>query len=205
MKSAIILLGAIFIVLVSCVSVPEQVRELEKIDSPYTVINHKNAQLGIEVPDWTYKAIPALEEESRFVASYVYRFERVGKNLEGVKILADNLDAGVALAREISLRVQQQFTAEQSGNDELVETYFENIVETLSETTINGYRKYDDFWLLRRHNETEEEEYVYYNLFTVEKETVDNLIQNAISEQPANGEEEEDARERVQSILEDAL
>ncbi|AHC13689.1 hypothetical protein [Salinispira pacifica] len=206
--NAVIFAVILAALLVSCASRPqptEQAEELEEVRSPYTVIEHKNTQLGGPIPDWTYTAIGALEQQDRFEERYLYRFERIGQDLNGIKTLADNLDAGAAIAREINIRVQQKFAGAEVGDNDFVETYFENTVKVLADARISGYRKYDDFWILRVDNETDEEEYVYYSLFTIEQDEVDRLIQEAISGQTADTEEEQTAKERVREIFEEGL
>jgi hypothetical protein len=214
MKSRIsVVLFSIVVMLVmlfaGCASDPEPVEDPqpEGLDpaSPYTVIEHKNTQLGGPIPPWTYTAIGALETESRFEGRYLYKFERVGKDLNGVKTLADTFDAASTIAQEINFRVQQKFAGAEVGDNDFVETYFENVVKVLADARISGFRKYDDFWIRRIDNRTGEEEYIYYSLYTIQRDEVDRLIEEAITGQPVETEEEQTAQERVREIFEGGL
>lgn len=175
------------------------------VESPYTVIEHKNTMLGGPIPDWTYTAIGALEGESRFEGKYLYKFERVGKDLSGVRALADTFDAASTIAQEVNFRVQQKFAGAEVGDGDFVETYFENVVKVLADARISGFRKYDDFWIYRTNNTTGENEYIYYSLYTIDKDEVDRLIEEAITNQPAETDEEQTAQERVREIFESGL
>ncbi|MGI9256126.1 MAG: hypothetical protein ACR2PY_04250 [Salinispira sp.] len=199
-----------FVLMVSCVTsgsnaVDEPVSQIdEQVQAAgprYTVIEHKYSLLGGNVPAWVLESAASLEKTDEFAGLYVYRFERTGKDLEGLKILADTLDAGSAIARELETRIQQTFSAAEVGDNDLVETYFENTVNILTDVSVSGYRKYDDFWILRTSNETDDEEYVYYNLYTIARDDVDRTIQDVLSEQPAVTSEEQTARERVREIF----
>jgi hypothetical protein len=193
---------------VSCASPPPpppQEEEPIQASNPYRVIEHKNTMLGGTVPDWATMAIGALEADPRFTDNYVFKFEEVGQDLTGVKLLADRMNAPAAIAQQINARVQSKFAGAQVGDNNFVETYFENTVKTISEATISGFRKYDDFWVHREVIETGEREYIYYSLFIIPVQEVDRLIQEAITGQAAVTEEETTARERVREIFAEGL
>ncbi len=199
----------ILVIFASCVTPPPEPEESEvaelDVASPYTVIEHKNTQLGGPIPVWTYTAIGALETEPRFEGRYLYRFERVGQDLNGVRTLADTFDASSTISREVNFRVQQKFAGAEVGDNDFVETYFENVVRVLADARISGFRKYDDFWIFRVDNRNGQEEYVYYSLYTIDQSEVDRLIDEAISGQPSNTEEEQTAQQRVREIFESGL
>ncbi|MFW5689675.1 MAG: hypothetical protein ACOC1U_08890, partial [Spirochaetota bacterium] len=95
----------------------------------------------------------------------------------------------------------------QVGDQDFVETYFENVVKTISETQINGLRKYGDFWVLKQYINDDgsagDQEYAYYTLYTVDEDIIEELIDRAIEGVDAETEEELSARERVRQVLED--
>ncbi|MFP4375841.1 MAG: hypothetical protein ACLFP4_02255 [Spirochaetales bacterium] len=189
--------------LASCASGPDtQPAEME--EASFRIIEHKNSTLGGDVPDWTSMDVGALEEESRFEGRYVFRFEETGQNLTGVRNIADNMNAPSEVARLISTRVDQVFGGAQVGDQDFVETYFENIVRTVASAEINGLRKYGDFWVLKEYtggSRAGEQEYAYYTLYTIEEEIVEELIDRAIENLDAETEEETTARDRVRQIL----
>ena len=107
----------------------------------------------------------------------------------------------------VSTRVRQVFAGAQVGDQDFVETYFENVVKIVAETQISGLRKYGDFWVLKEYVSTDgragDREYAYYTLYTVDRDIVHELIRRAIDGVSATTEEELTARERVRQILRD--
>lgn len=194
------------IVIAGCASAPEtQPAEFEQ--ASFRIIEHKNSTLGGDVPDWTSRDVGELEQDERFEGKYVFRFEETGEDLAGVKTIADNMSAPSEVARLISTRVEQVFAGAQVGDQDMVETYFENVVKTVSETEINGLRKYGDFWVLKQYVNEDgsagEKEYAYYTLYTIDESIVAELVDRAIEGLEAETEEELTARERVRQVLED--
>jgi hypothetical protein len=172
-----------------------------------TIVDYKNSALGAEIPDWVTKDVGELEDE--FEDEYIFRFEQTGRDLTGVKNIADNMNAPSEVARLISTRVEQVFAGAQVGDNNFVETYFENVVRTVAEAQINGLRKYGDFWVLKEYyddrGEPTEREYEYYTLYRIERSQVDELIDRAVTGLDAPTEEEQTARERVREILRDGI
>jgi hypothetical protein len=207
-KTHVAILGTLGLVLLvaGCAGTPDTpAAEFEQ--ASFKIIEHKNSTLGGDVPDWTSMDVGELEEDERFEGRYVFRFEETGKDLAGVKTIADNMRAPSEVARLVSTRVEQVFAGAQVGDQDFVETYFENVVKTVSETEINGLRKYGDFWVLKQYVNDDgsagEKEYAYYTLYTVEEDIVEELIERAIEGVDADTEEELSAKERVRQVLED--
>lgn len=200
-------------VLAGCASEPEPAPEPTPVDlaqaPSFRIIEHKNSTLGGDVPDWTTMDVGALEDDPRFEGRFVFRFEETGGNLQGVKAIADNMRAPSELARLISTRVEQVFAGAEVGDQDFVETYFENVVKTVSETEVNGFRKYGDFWVLKEYYDANgaatEREYAYYTLYTIEEEIVSELVGRAIEGVEPTTEEEVSAQQRVRDILDEEL
>lgn len=196
---------AVFVV-TGCASAPET-QPAEFDEASFRIVEHKNSTLGGDVPDWTSMDVGELEQDERFEGKYVFRFEETGKDLSGVKTIADNMSAPSEVARLISTRVEQVFAGAQVGDQDMVETYFENVVKTVSDAEINGLRKYGDFWVLKQYVDEDgaagEKEYAYYSLYTIDEEIVAELVDRAIEGLEAETEEELSARERVRQVLED--
>jgi hypothetical protein len=194
------------IVAASCASKPEHPRA-EFMPASFRIIEHKNSTLGGDVPGWTSMDEGALEADDRFDGKYVFRFEETGRNLAGVRTVADNMSAPSEVARMIATRVRQVFAGAQVGDQDFVETYFENVVKVVSETQISGLRKYGDFWVLKEYmngdGRADNREYAYYTLYTVDRDIVHELIRRAIDGVSVTTEEEVTARERVRQILRD--
>jgi hypothetical protein len=199
-KKTAITLGSVLFVLVllvvGCAGGPR---------SPWTVVDHQNLQLGGDIPTWVTKSTGELENQREFEESYVFKLEAFGKDLTGAKTQANLFDVNSEVARIIETRVQQKFAGAQVGDNNLVETYFENTVKILTDARIQGLRKYGDFWIFRVNKDSGEEQYAYYSLYTIDQDRVDELIQQAIDGQEADTEEEKTAQERVREIFAEGL
>lgn len=201
---SIIIATIVAIIAVGCAGGPETA---EFASPSFRIIEHKNSALGGDVPDWTTMEIGQLEGSEEFEGKYVFKFEETGQNLSGVRTIADNMNAASEVARLISTRVQQTFAGAQVGDQDMVETYFENIVKTVAEAEINGLRKYGDYWVLKQYTDEDgdpgRQEYAYYSIYTIDQERIDQLIEDAIAGLDATTEEEQSARDRVRTLLEE--
>lgn len=210
MKSGIFKIAAVIVLLsaiAACATTPPPVEKEETISvrSPWTVIDHQNAQLGGNIPDWLTADVGALEVDSRFTDNYVFKVENFGRDLLGVKNQTNNTFINTEVARIIQTRVEQKYVEAQVGDQNSVEAYFENVVQVLANVNLSGLRKYGEYWLLRVHSETGEEQYAYYTLYVINKKILDDQVKAAIDGAPAQTEEEQTARERVREIFAQGL
>ncbi|TVQ27615.1 MAG: hypothetical protein EA382_03285 [Spirochaetaceae bacterium] len=210
MKGVRTIVGIVVVlgVLASCASRPDT-RPAEIVRPSFRIIEHKNSTLGGDIPDWTSMDIGELEADERFEGRYVFRFEETGRSLAGVRTVSDNMNAPAEVARLISMRVEQVFAGAQVGDQDFVETYFENVVLTLAQTDVSGLRKYGDFWVLKEYINQDgsagRQEYAYYSIYTIERSIVAEQIRRAIDGLEAQTEEEQTARQRVRQIMERGL
>lgn len=208
MKSTIVRLGillAAFALLFSCATPePEEERE-PQLQSPWQVIDHQNLQLGGEIPGWVTQDVGALEASSTFEGNYVFKVENFGGDLNGVKTQTNVNYVNTEVARIVQTRVEQKYVEAQVGDQDFVEAYFENLVQVLTSVDISGLRRYGEYWLLRVHRETEEEQYAYYVLYTINKDVLDDQVTAAIEGAEAETEEEQTARDRVREIFANGL
>ncbi len=170
----------------------------------YRIVSNQNSDFGGSVPSWVTASITSLESAPEYKDFYVFKFEGTGGNLEGTKLKVTNLNAAGEIARFISLRVQALFAGAQVGDENKLETYMENVVKTLAQTTISGFRKIDDFWIQREFTKDGRTEYVYRVLYTIEKNTVKKLLGQAAEAQP-DSPEKQTAKSRVMQIMEGGL
>lgn len=209
MKKIVLVLAAIALVAfaVSCASTSNTTIAAEqgKSSNPYVVVDYKNKDLGAAIPEWVTKDVGELEAEAAYKDVYVFKVERLGGNLNAVQVTAQKLNADSELARMISLRVQNLFTGAQVGDDNLVETYFEDVVKSLADAQVSGSRKVSDFWVLREYTSNKKQEYRYLALYTIPKDIVKTLIQKAIDGRPADTQEKVTARDRVKQVAEGSL
>ncbi|NCN05201.1 MAG: hypothetical protein GW949_06190 [Spirochaetales bacterium] len=170
----------------------------------WQTVEHRNTALGGNVPNWATMSTTELEE-FEYPNDYVFRMEQNGANLEGTRVLLQNMNIPVEVARIVETRVEQTFAGAQVGDQDFLETYFENVVKVVAETNFSGLRRRDDFWIRQQNRESGAERYVYYALYTIPRENLDAQIQAAITGVPAVTEEEETARDRVREIFESGL
>ncbi len=175
----------------------------------FKIIEHQNSTLGGDVPFWATMDTGALEEDERFEGKYVFKFEQTGKDLSGVKTVANNMNATSEISRLVNVRVQEKFAGAEVGDQDATETYFERVVKTLSDATVSGFRKYGEFWVLKQYyddnGKPDEKEYAYYTLYTIDEQKVDDLIRQAIEENQATNDNEKTAKDRVKEVFNEGL
>jgi hypothetical protein len=170
----------------------------------YETLDHKGNLYGEPLPDWVMKSPIDLEEDEEYEDKYVFKIESdPGKSLEGLKAWTQGFSAPTEIARFVSTRVKNKFVGAQVGDKDMVETYFENVTKTLSETRYAGARKQDDWWVLRQMGN--DQNYFYIMLITIDRDTLDEMIARAIDEEYAQNkpktEEEQTARDRVKELF----
>ena len=120
------------------------------------------------------------------------------------------MNAAAAFSNQVSLRVKEKFAGAQVGDKDKVESYFERVVKTLSETEFSGYTKASDWWVQLRWLADDgktalKDEYRYLFLFTIPREMLDMQIKKVIDGtaelDPPKTEDEKKARERVAEAL----
>jgi hypothetical protein len=170
------------------------------------VIEHKNTMLGGEVPEWVTMEIGDIEATPKYKDSYVFRGEAVGGSEAGAKLLATQMDVDTQIARMINLRVQNLFSGAQVGDDKNLENYMENIVKSLADAKISGWRNMANFWVQYEYTATKKQEFRYFVLFTIPKETVKALLADALQKQPpADTKEKLTARDKVRQLIDSNL
>jgi hypothetical protein len=87
----------------------------------------------------------------------------------------------------------------------------EQVVKTLAEATITGFKKVDDYWVQMRYykpdGSVDEDAFTYLALYTVPEEILDEMVRNALDnagEKP-DTEEEKTARDRVKEAFDEGF
>lgn len=196
---------------VSCASAPEPKASpsptpVAKATPTKQVIDHKNLMLGGDIPDWILSEIGDIEAQPKYKDAYVFRGEAVGGSEQGAKMLATQMDADTQIARMISLRVQNLFAGAQVGDDKNLENYMENVVKSLADAKITGWRNMANYWVQYEYTKDKRQEFRYFVLFTIPKETVKQLMDEALNKEPApDTEEKKVAKDRVKNLMEGNL
>ena len=206
---AVIAVVTLFGFLAACASAPVE-KPVEKVNVAIKtpakqVLDHKGALTGGDIPLWVNQDVGDIETDAKYKDMYVFRGEATGGSEQSAKLIASRLDADTQIARMISLRVQNMFSGAQVGDDKTIETYMENVVKSLADAKISGWREAGSWWVQYEYTATKKQEYRYYLLYTIPKDTVKKLIDDAVAGQPADTKDKITARDRVKQITEGTL
>lgn len=195
---------------VGCASAPSADKGTDKpsvsVKTPAKqILDHKGALTGADVPDWVNQEVSDIEASPKFKDMYVFRGEATGGSEQSAKLIASRLDADTQIARMVSLRVQNLFSGAQVGDDKVIETYMENVVKSLADAKLSGWREVGSWWVQYEYTATKKQEYRYYLLYTIPKDTVKQLIVAAVNGQAADTPDKITARDRVRQIAEGTL
>lgn len=213
---------AVFAITLGCVSKPEPAAATPKPAEQVTpkptpppppppqIIEHKTSDFGGEIPDWLTKTALEMEEEEQFVDHYVFIEDHPGgQDLMGLKTWAKNFSAKEAVAAMVSNRVKSKFVGALAGDIDMVETYMEQVVKSVSEAEFSGLRVNEEFWVKKRYfdqdGNVEKEEYRYLFLITVPRKAINDAIKRAFDESAPETEEERSAIDRVKESWGDDL
>lgn len=200
----------------ACASAPEAEPERAPIPEPTTrrpeMLDHRNFKWGTPVPDWVTMEIDELEQMGQFQDYYVFRFESPrAQSLQGAELWTQQFTAQSAIAQEVENRVQTRFAGAAAGGLDLVETYMEQVVASISDTTVSGYRRARDYWVRMRYYEpdgaVDEDAYTYVVMYTIPRETLDRMVRDALDRNDGSVESDEErtVRDRVKEAFERGL
>jgi len=138
---------------------------------------------------------------------YVFVDDQVGQDLEGLKLWSRGFSVASEIARLVTTRVTDKFVGAAAGDKDELETYLEEVVQSLSEASYGGARKEEDFWVRRRKKSDGTEDYRYVLFVTVPKEQIDAAIERAFAEadEKEKSEEKKTAIQRVKDAFEGGL
>ena len=196
--------------------VPEKPKGEIKVEPrvyPPKTIEHKTSALGGEPPQWAFLEADELEGMDKYKDYYVFKFDQVGADLEGVKAWTRSFVAATEVARMVSTRVMNKFAGAMVGDRDMVETYMEEVAKVMALAEYAGARKAGDFWV---HQQTykddgkpDKKQYRYWMLYTVPRDQVDAAIERALEGESARNkpktEEEQAARDRVRELFGEGL
>jgi hypothetical protein len=188
---------------------PEPKKEEPVKVEEWVIVDHKTKDFGGNVPNWVTKTPLQLQKEDIYQDYYVFIEDQTGKDLEGVKLWATGFSINSAISRMVATRVQNRFAGAAVGDKDMVETYMEQVVKTVSEASFSNVRVEDEFWVKRQNKTGGEIEYRYLFLVTVPKTQIEAAIERAFGDadeqEKPKTEEEKVARERVKEAFEEEL
>ncbi|WP_028972539.1 hypothetical protein [Spirochaeta cellobiosiphila] len=196
---------------VSCASSPKETNEpasapLEVVTKRPEIIDHKNYAWGKDVPEWVLMDISELEKLDKYEDVYLFKLESPrGKSLEGLKMWTEDFQAASDVVKMIDTRVRAKFSGAAVGDLDDIEAYMEKVVTSLSEASISGLKKEGDYWVLRRYftpeGDVDEDAYTYVYLYSIQKDLLDEQIQDAMDGVEAEPETKVRAKDLVQEAL----
>lgn len=178
------------------------------------ILDHKNYKWGKDVPDWVLLDNQQLEEIGDYKDFYMFKFESPrAQDLQGAELWTKNFTAASEIASAVKNRVQVKFAGAAAGDMDMLETYMEQTVKSLSDATYTGFVKVDDYWVQMRYytpeGEVDEDAYTYVILYKMPKNVLDELVQNSLDNAEAvekpKTEDEKTARNRVKEAFSDGL
>jgi hypothetical protein len=153
----------------------------------YAFVDYKGKAEGVPPPAWAAADARELEATPEFRGLAVFKFEESGKSLEGLRRWAQTFSAPSEISSRISSRVKASFEGMDQGDKEKLMTYMKLVSESITETSFSGFRKYDEWWALKRYGKAAGDkagtkEYAYYSLFVVPKADLKRFIAAAAEE-----------------------
>lgn len=196
----------------ACVSQEPQKNGLGEVSDSVRkpeLIDHKNLKWGKDAPLWVSQEAYELEKESEYKDYYLFKFESPrSKSLEGAELWTRDFSVPSEMARTVKMRVESKAAAAAAGDKDLVTGYIEDIVKTITDTKLSGFKKLSDYWIQMRYFDAQGkpagDDYTYLVLYRISKDTLDKLIDNAITGADEEKPKTEDEK-RVRDLVKDAL
>lgn len=200
------------VTLLSCASQQKLGKVSSKVKKP-ELIDHKNFKWGKDIPDWVAVEVTDLQKKDEWKDLYLFKFESPrSKSLEGAELWTRDFSVPSELARTVKMRIESKAAAAAVGDKDAIEGYIEDIVKTITDTKLSGFKKISDYWIQQRYYDDKQkpagDDYTYLVLYSIKRDTLDRLINDAISgadEVKPKTEEEARARELVRKALRDGI
>ena len=186
----------------------EPVKVEEKIEE-WVVTDHKTKDFGGNVPRWVTRTPLQLQQEDIYKDYYVFIEDQMGKDLDGIKLWATNFSINSNIARMVATRVESKFAGAAVGDKDMLETYMEQVVKSLSVAEFSRVVIEDEFWIKRQSKKSGDIEFRYLFLVTVPKSEIESAIERVFGDSAAKvkpkTEEETAARDRVKEAFKEGF
>ena len=175
------------------------------------VLEHKGTALGVNLlPVWVetyiYEGITGVEKLKDYEDKYCFVAEEISSNLGAGLAWAEGVNMPQTIARNVQTRVESVFSGASSGSlDGEYNTYFENIVKTITNIDYSGAKEAGEWWVLVRRYDNDvkkkyTDEYRIYLLYTMDKDYLDMQILNAIEKVEKQGETSEEKTKVINAV-----
>lgn len=176
------------------------------------VLDHKGLKFGQKVPEWVGLTRNEIETRDLYPQRYAFKFESPrAQDLYAAQLWTRNFEATSRISQLVSTRVRNKFVGAAAGDLDQLSAYLEQVVDSLAEVTIQGYQLESEYWVQSRYYDTRgngEDAYTYFVLYTIAEQTLDQLVQRALTDAAANevlSNEQERVRARVEEAFENGL
>jgi hypothetical protein len=178
------------LLLAGCASAPPPapvVKPEVQATLPYVIIQNELSVVGGTVPSWVTMDNSEIQAQPEYKDVYVFKFDGgEAKSLDGARIVTRKIDAADQIASMVRQRIQAKFSGAQVGDKDKVATYFENVVKSLADAKITGFKQEKEFWVqieYKKPDGTLDPDRIYYRyfvLYSVPKATLDALLKSAL-------------------------
>lgn len=199
----------------SCASKQEEEPVAKELEGTVktVVLEHKGTVLGVNLlPVWVetyiYEGITGVEKLSDYQDKYCFIAEEVSANLNAGLAWAKGVNMPQTIARNVETRVESVFSSASSGSlDGEYETYFENIVKSITNIDYSGAKEAGEWWVLARRYDNDvkkkyTDEYRIFLMYTMDKDYLDMQIINAIDKASKESESSAEKEKLVNSVKE---
>ena len=175
------------------------------------IIDHRNFKWGKDVPMWVAQEPQELQKNSDYKDVYLFKFESPrSKSLEGAELWTRDFSVPSEMARMVRMRVESKAAA--AGDKDKIDGYLEDIVKTITNTNLSGFKKESDYWVQMRYFDADgkpsADDFTYIVLYSIPKKTLDRLVSDAVNgadNVKPKTEEEKTVRERVKQALSEGI
>ncbi|WP_029410700.1 hypothetical protein [Treponema pedis] len=177
------------------------------------LIDHKNLKWNKDVPGWVAEEPQSLQKNSDYKDVYLFKFESPrSKSLEGAELWTKDFSVPSEMARMVKMRVESKAAAAAAGDKDKIDGYIEDVVKTVTDTKLSGFKKESDYWVQMRYFDSEgkpeADDFTYIILYSIPKKTLDRLINDAVNgadEVKPKTETEKAVRDRVREALKEGI
>jgi hypothetical protein len=218
-KVIFILLSIVGVAVLSgCASKKQSLDDMEAQElassAKIEIVEHKGSALEMNrLPVWMQvyveRGIPGLEQLADYDGRYCFIGERSGATLNPLITWENSYNVAQDIASSVSNSVNAKFTGSETGSpDANYGSYYETVVTTTANATYSGAHKVNDWWIKTsradpNNKKNKIEQYTYYVLYTIDKQTLDRQVLNAINQVAVAGTtEQQRAIDNVKAAME---
>lgn len=184
-----------FIGLAGCASSPTPPPAPAMAVPPFEILQHKGTTLGVAMPPaWIEASLLGPQEVEKlpgYAGKFVVTVDVTGTSLEGTQLAAQRLNADTEIARYLSIRVKDTFAGAQVGDKDMLETYMERVVKSVSEARFSGFQRAADWWVQIRWYKPDNkktwdrDEFRVLQLYTVDKAVLNEQLRKFLDGEAA--------------------